>query len=296
MPRFYSIFFTVSVILMVASIAALFAYGLKLGVDFTGGSVLEVTFDHQRPTADALKAALPETAKDATVNLTGSQGAVIRLGTLTEAEHQALLKSLDASFKDAGLHEARFDSVGPVVGNELKSKSISAIIYTLLAITVYLGFVFRKLSRTFSLWTMSVGTLVALAQDILLPLGLFAWLGHAYDVEISAVFVAALLTILGYAISDRVIILDRVRENLLRGGIKGETFGQLVHRSVIQTMGRSINTAMTVLLALVAIFLFGGESIRYFALALIVGIVSGAYSSIFVASPILVWVGGRRMR
>ena len=140
---------------------------------------------------------------------------------------------------------------------------------------------------------MSIGTFAALTHDVILPLGLFAWLGHAYGVEISGVFVAAILTVMGYAISDRVIILDRIRENLLRYRIKDESFGQLVHRSVMQTLGRSINTAVTVLLSLVAIYLFGGESIKYFALALIVGIAAGAYSSIFVASPLLVWLSER---
>lgn len=139
---------------------------------------------------------------------------------------------------------------------------------------------------------MSGAALVALAHDLILPLGLFAWLGHAYGVQISAVFVAAILTVLGYSVSDTVVIFDRMRENIVRG-MPG-TFGEVMHRSVMQTLVRSLNTTLTTLVALVAIWLFGGDSIRYFALALIVGITCGAYSSLFVASPLLVWMSRKR--
>ena len=141
---------------------------------------------------------------------------------------------------------------------------------------------------------MGVAAIIALLHDVVIPTGVFAWLGHAHGVEISAVFVAAVLTILGYSVSDTVVVFDRVRENVIKGGSK-EDFGLTIHKSVMQTLTRSINTTLTTLLSLIAIYLFGGESIRYFALALIMGIFFGAYSSIFVASPVLVWAYNKKL-
>ena len=188
-----------------------------------------------------------------------------------------------------------FDSVGPAIGSELRGDSLKAIIIALLAICVYIAIVFRAMRRTLSPWIMSFATMVALTHDILVPLGVFAYLTHFKGVEIGAVFVAAILTILGYSISDTVVVFDRVRENILRGHLtKDKSFGQVVHESIMQTLVRSINTNITTLLSLVAIYFFGGASIRYFALALIIGIFSGAYSSIFIASPVLVWLSRRR--
>ena len=191
------------------------------------------------------------------------------------------------------MEELKFDSVGPVIGKELKSKSLSAVIIVLFSIIIYIAIVFRKLSRTISGWAMGVAAIVALAHDVIIPVGVFALLGKFYGIEISAVFVAAILTVLGYSVSDTVVVFDRVRENIIKGGGAGEGFGAVVHKSILQTLTRSLNTTFTTLLSLMAIYLFGGESIKYFALALIMGIFLGAYSSIFVASPLLVWWNGK---
>ncbi len=299
MKPIYSIMFGVSALLMVLSVVALLLYGLNLGVDFRGGSVMELQFK-ERPTSESITATLTGLAipalKDATVNLAGSQGVIIKSAPLTEPEHQKVLAAMKSAFPSAGMTETRFDSVGPAIGTELKHASVWAIIVSLLAIALYIAIVFRAMARTMSWWVMSVATMVALAHDVLLPLGVFALLGHYRGVEISAVFVAAILTIMGYSISDTVVVFDRVRENIIRGKLaKDATFAQVVHQSIMQTLVRSINTNITTLLSLVAIYFFGGQSIRAFALALIIGIFSGAYSSIFVAAPILVWFGqGRR--
>ncbi len=278
-------------LLTAMAIVALVFYGLKFGVDFRGGSVLELTAKNRPPLNDLQTLFSADTSlKEPTVSFVGAQGVIVKMGALSEEKHQAILKSLRAKFPEANIQEVRFDSIGPTVGQELRQKSLTAILILLASITLYIVFVFRKLSRIFSPWIMSFATLLALAHDILIPLGVFAFLGHLRDVEISAVFVAAILTILGYSISDTVIVFDRVRENTLRGLAKDEGFGQLVHRSIMQTLVRSLNSSLTTLLSLVAIYFFGGESIRYFALALIIGIAAGAYSSIFVASPVLVWL------
>jgi preprotein translocase subunit SecF len=177
----------------------------------------------------------------------------------------------------------------------LKNKSITAILVLLLAIVVYIAIVFRKLSTVLSPWAMGFAAVAALAHDILVPTGIFVLLGHYFNVEITAVFLAAALTILGYSISDSVVVFDRIRENVLRFGAK-ENFGETVHRSIMQTLVRSMNTTFTTLLSLIAIYFFGGESVKYFALALMIGIFCGAYSSIFIASPILVWWGRRNRK
>ncbi len=279
--------FWFSLSLVAVSMILVGAFGLKLGVDFTGGSVMELQFQ-TAPSSDAIQQAIAPVVADAEASQTGDNSVIVKTHELTESQHQQVLAAVAAAFPSAGLSEKRFDSVGPVIGNELKHKSVSAIIIVLLAVIVYIAFVFRKLGRTTSPWSMGLSAIVALLHDVTIPLGVFAILGHYYGIEISGVFVAAALTILGFSVSDTVVIFDRVRENVIRLGSK-ESFGAIVHKSVLQTLARSLNTVFTVLLSLFAIYFFGGESIKYFALALIVGIFLGAYSSIFVASPLLVW-------
>jgi len=282
--------FWFSIVLVLAAVSVLFMYGLNLGVDFRGGSVLEADFSGDRPALNDIKGALADAGlAEATVNYIGDDRVLIRTKELSEDEHQNILTVLQNNF--SGIEEKRFDSIGPVIGNELKNKSITAIILVLLAVIIYIALVFRKLSKTLSPWVMGLAAITALLHDVVVPLGVFALLGHFYGVEISAVFVAAVLTILGYSVADSVVIFDRVRENIVRrsSGSPIGGFPEVVHKSVMQTLTRSLNTTFTTLLSLFAIYFFGGESIRYFALALIMGIFLGAYSSIFVASPFLVW-------
>jgi preprotein translocase subunit SecF len=289
MKPVYKIMFFFSLALFVASAVALAVFGLNFGVDFNGGSVLEISFT-ERPATEEITSVLGDTKiealKDLTVTPSG-QSVIIKTGELNEQEHQNILSALKGKFPNAGVQEKRFDSVGPAVGRELRNKSLVAIVIVLAAIMGYITIAFRKLSGALSLWAMNFSALVGLLHDIVIPMGIFAVLGYYYNVQISAVFVAAILTILGYTVSDKVVIFDRVRENIVRGG-KGN-LADIVHKSVMQTLVRSINNTLTVLLSSLAIYLFGGESIRYFALALILGIALGAYSSIFVASPLLVW-------
>lgn len=298
MRPIYKIMFVVSLVLITGSVIALVSYGLNLGVDFRGGSVLQLHFK-ERPSTDTLTATLKglgiTALKDATVSPSGTSDVIIKSGTLTEVEHQRVLQAVNASFASSEPQETQFDSIGPAIGEELKRASLWAIIVSLIAIALYIALVFRAMSRTLSWWAMSLATMAALAHDILLPLGVFAILGRYQGVEIGAVFIAAILTIMGYSISDTVVVFDRVRENIVRGRLSKDTsFSEVVHQSIMQTLVRSINTNITTLLSLVAIYFFGGQSIRYFALALIIGIFSGAYSSLFVASPLLVWMGRRR--
>ncbi len=290
MKPFYKTMFWVSILLVLASIVLLVSYGLNLGVDFKGGSVVEIEFQEGRPTIDDIKLVLTEAGlTEVAANNTGDSGIMLRTKELSEPEHQNILSVIRNNFP--GVEEKKFDSIGPVIGDELKRKSVTATILVLLAVIVYIAIAFRKLSRTLSPWIMGVAAITALLHDVLIPLGVFAVLGRFYGIEISAIFVAAVLTILGYSVADTVVVFDRVRENIVRGssGSVVESFPAIVHKSILQTLTRSLNTTFTTLLSLFAIYFFGGESIKYFALALIIGIFLGAYSSIFVASPLLVW-------
>ncbi len=294
MKLIYKIMFFFSVGLTIAAIVLVATFGLRFGADFKGGSVMEIVFNDQRPSVDELGKVVSAVkgVSDVSVSPAGDKGALLRLNDVDEETHQNILGAISGKF--GKITENRFDSIGPTVGNDLKSKSIKAIIISLLAVVVYLAIVFRKLSLVLSPWALGLSAVAALVHDVLVPIGLFTLLGHYLNIEITSVFVAAVLTILGYSISDSVVVFDRIRENVLRFGAR-ENFGEIVHKSIMQTLVRSLNTTFTVLLSLVAIFFFGGESIKYFALALIVGVFCGAYSSIFIASPILVWWGrGRR--
>ncbi len=288
--------FVASMILVLIALVLFATYGLQLGVDFKGGSVTEIEFLKGRPDTNAVRDALAKipVLKDLSVSAAGERSLVVRAAQLTEADHQTLLTAVTGAFKGNEPVEVRFDSIGPAIGEELKSRSLVAVVLVLIAIAAYIALMFRAMRRVLSPWAMSMATMVALVHDVILPIGLFAVLGHWAGVEINAVFVAAILTIMGYSISDTVVVFDRVRENILRG-VKA-TFPEVVHLSIMQTLARSIATNITTLLSLVAIYFFGGAGIKYFALALIVGIFSGAYSSIFVASPILVWMGRRGTR
>lgn len=284
--------FFLSVVLMAGAIAAVVFFGLNFGTDFKGGSLLEIEWANPLSAA-ALQGWFGQRKEWGQASISPGEGSsIIRLKTIDETSHIQLLEELQKSF--GSLQEKKFSSISGVIGTELKQKSTTAIILALFLISIYIAFVFRKLSGTLSPWAMSGAALFALAHDLIIPIGVFAVLGRYAGVEITAIFVAAALTILGYSISDTVVVFDRVRENVLRFGGK-ESFAGLVQRSIRQTLTRSLNTTFTTLLSLFAIFFFGGESVKYFALALIVGIFAGAYSSIFVAAPLLVrWSRQRR--
>lgn len=288
MHPIYKIMFFVSISLVVLAIIATALFGLRFGTDFTGGSLMEISFADSRPGAEEMRGVLKEAGDlgEISISPAGEKSFILRMKEINESTHQEILAVLKSKF--SSLEEDRFDSIGGVIGQELKNKSVIAVILVLLLIVIYIGIVFRKLAGILPSMAMGLAAILALLHDVLIPVGIFAFLGHYYGVEITAIFVAAILTILGYSVSDTVVIFDRVRENILRYGGK-EHLSSLVHVSIKQTLTRSINTSLTTLLSLLAIFFFGGETLKYFSLALIIGIFLGAYSSIFVASPILVW-------
>jgi preprotein translocase subunit SecF len=288
------------------SIIALVAFGLKLGIDFTGGSLLEIEFAIPRPNNQQINDILTTNGiNNAIVQPIGEKEVEIRFKDIDEATHQKVLAELKNNLKptefkegDTVLTEKRFDSIGPSIGNELKKKTVWAIIIVSIAIIAYIAWAFRKVSKPIASWKYGVIAVVALIHDIIITVGLFAILGKFYGIEANAPFIAALLTIFGYSNNDTIVVFDRIRENLIRH--RGDDFEDIVDRSINEVIVRSINTSVTVLLALFVLLLFGGATIRDFVLALIFGVIIGTYSSVFLASPLLVvwekWLMSRKQQ
>lgn len=282
--KYSKVYYAFSALLIVASLASLMIYGLKFGIEFTGGSNLEVSFDGTRPANEQIQASLDSfNLGTITIQPAGSTDAIIEFKGVDEATHQQILAKLKESFS---VTEKSFQYIGPSVGQELRNKTFIAIVLALLSITVYIAVAFRKVSRPVSSFKYGLASLIALFHDIIIPIGVFSVLGVLYNAEVTIPIIAALLTVLGFSVHDTIVIFDRIRENVLRKGIS--EFEVVVNSSLNQTVGRSIATTFTTLLVLVSIFFFGGETLKYFSLALIIGITAGAYSSIFIAGPLLV--------
>ncbi|MEK7473490.1 MAG: protein translocase subunit SecF [Patescibacteria group bacterium] len=279
------VWYVISGLLLAASLFVVASYGLKQGIEFTGGSLMAVRFP-QRPSVAEVSATVSNAVPDLgtiVVQPAGESDMQLRLKALPEDEHQAVLIALREAYGE--VTELRFDAIGPVIGVELRRKSLQGLFVVGLAIMVYVAWAFRRVSAPIPSWQYGAVTIIAALHDMLVPIGVFAVLGHFYGVEIGTAFISAILTILGYSITDTIVVLDRVRENLLKTDL---SFPELVDKAVRSTFMRSFNTSMTTLLALIAIYLFGGSSLREFTLTLIIGIAVGTYSSIFIASPLLV--------
>lgn len=276
--------------LVALSLVAIFVWGLKFGIDFTGGSLLEIQFqgDKQLSAVEIREGLQDLNLNSLTVQPTESNSVILRFKDDSEDVHQNVVEKIGSL---AEIEELRYESVGPSIGKELKSKSFNTIFLVLIIIVLYIALVFKKVSKPVSSWKYGIASIVALFHDIIIVLGVFAVLGKFFNTEINIPFIAAILTVLGYSINDTIIVFDRIRENLPKSS---ENFMNTINKSINQTLIRSINTSFTTILALLAIIIFGGNSIRDFVLALAVGIFVGTYSSIFVASSILVWFDKRK--
>lgn len=289
------IYYAVSAVLVLVSVAALAVFGVNLGIDFTGGSLLEVEFSGARPEVGELEkriAGLSASWRIGGIRFqpTGERGVIIRLRHVDEATHQEILHRLGGASRAGDLApvvERRFDTIGPAIGREFARKSILAVVLAVLLIVSYIAWAFRKVSQPVASWKYGLATVVALAHDVAIPAGFFAIAGRLFGYEVDTLFVTAVLTILGFSVHDTIVVFDRIRENLKKEG-GSDDFGALVNRSVNETIARSINTSLTVLAALAAVYLFGGATTKIFSLTLIIGITAGTYSSIFLASPLLV--------
>jgi len=282
-----NIWLTISGILFMIFVVALSVWGFKYGIDFTGGSLLDVKFNGTRPQVSEVENSLTDLKLNSLiVQPEGESDMVLRFQETTEETHQAVLAKLNQLAGINGLEELSFDSVGPSIGAELKRKAVYAVFFVLIAILLYITYAFRKVSKPVASWKYGSAAIIAMFHDTIITMGVFAVLGKFYSVEINTPFVAAILTVIGYSVHDTIVVFDRIRENLPKSD---EDFEGTVNTSLNQTLVRSVNTSLTVIFVLLAIIIFGGSSIRTFALALTVGIFIGTYSSIFVASPILVF-------
>lgn len=284
------IFFGVSTGLVAVSLALLMIFNIPLGIDFTGGSVLEISYTENRPEQSTVEQALVSAGiTGSTVRQIGDQGFLIKTQVISNETKNSFVETLRQQTQHT-LVEERFTTVGPTLGRDLMIQSIVAILLVLVAITLYVSYAFRHVSKPVSSWKYGFVTIIALLHDSIITIGAFVILGQLYGTEVNTLFVTALLVILGYSVNDSIVVLDRVRENLAQQNEKDriKDFVQTVGRSLQETIGRSLNTSLTTVLSLIALAVFGGEVTRDFALALIVGIIVGTYSSIFLASPLLV--------
>jgi preprotein translocase subunit SecF len=275
-------------ILTTASLILLFTVGLKFGIDFKGGTLMEVQFAKDPvPQVSEIEQSVSDLSlQSLTVQTSDNKSVLLRYLASDENANEQVLAKLKGL--DPDITQLRTDFIGGSVSDQIKKNAIAGIILSVLAIAAYIAWAFRRVSGVIGSWEYGLGAVIALVHDIVVVIGIFVVLGHYYStIEIGIPFIAALLTILGYSVNDTIVVFDRVRENLLRAG-KKEDFEITVNRSINETLGRSINTSLTVIITLFAITLYGGESIRYFGLALLIGVVFGTYSSIYIASALLV--------
>lgn len=283
-----------TVVVMIAAAVTVGYKGLNYGIDFTGGSIVEISYTETVPSHDEVSDAVSQVVPEGySVRQAGETGFAIRTPFISEEEHQVLVEEL--SF--GGTHtfeQDRFSSIGPVIGNELKSKALWAIAIVVLVIVLFVAFAFRKVSKPVSAWMYGLAAIVALIHDMLIPTAIFALIGAEVDV----LFITALLAILGFSVNDTIVVFDRIRENLKENNDTNvkEKFTDTVGKSVSQSFARSINTSLTTLVALLALYFVGGSTTQMFALTLAVGVIAGTYSSIFFASPLLVLLNRNESR
>lgn len=279
----------VSAVLVLASAVMLFAPGPQLSIEFTGGTQMEVELPATK-TQEDLSSALAsfrqgtDEAVTASITKTRTETYFVRMRNLSNEEHTSLLSHLENSLGE--VRELQYTTIGPSVGANLKQRAFWALAAAVAAIVTYIAFAFRKVPKSFSPWTFGTVAIVALVHDILIMLGIFTLLSYNTTFQVDTLFISALLSIMGYSVSDTIVIFDRIRDNLAED--KRGNFEEIANRSLLQTLTRTLNTGLGALIMLFALFFFGSESIRWFILALIVGTIVGTYSSYFVATPLLV--------
>jgi len=313
------LFFAITGFLLAVAVGAILFFGLPLSIDFTGGSLVEVKYQDQRPAIPELTQKVDQLALgEISLRESGANGVILRTRTLTPAEHEKVLNALGSQMATstasttasktatstatttaaARFTELRFNSIGPSLGTELAKKALYALIAIVAAIMFYIAWAFRRVSRPDSSWVYGAIVVVILFHDVIIPAGFYAILCHFTGAQVDSLFAVALLAILGYSVNDTIVIFDRVREHLHANEEHKlvEPFEVTVGKSVTQTLGRSINTSLTVVLALAALIIFGSAETVNFALVLLVGVIAGTYSSILLAAPLLVPLAKRFAR
>ncbi len=288
------IFFTLSLVMVLISYVLMIVWGFNVGTDFKGGFIAEIRYVSLPQKSLVEESVSSLGLGNASIRAAGSNGYIIRMADLTIEQQENLKQKLLTSTGDFEIE--RFNSVGPTIGKELQEKAIIAIAGIIIITVVFIAYSFRQISKPISSWKYGLVSIVALVHDISIPAGAAVILGRFYGMEIDALFITALLSLLGYSINDTIIIFDRIRTNLNKNKDSNlkESFDYTIGKSLSETYGRSINTSLTVFLVLVSLYFFGAASIKFFILTLIVGTIAGAYSSIYIAAPLLVSINKQK--
>lgn len=277
------IYYIISAIGIIPGVIALIVHGLTLGIDFTGGSRIEIA-NVDRIDQDDLKTTVETFAPVITIREIGEHSYTVRTEPIEQATYAEIISAIQT--KDSEITELNFETVGPTIGSEITRKAFIAVGIASIAITAYIAYVFRQVSKPLSSWKYGIAAVVALLHDVIFVVGIFSILGWFWGVEVDALFITALLTVMGFSVHDSIVVFDRVRETLKKE--QNIPFDTVVNNSLLETLNRSINTSISTLLVLFTLLLFSDGALRWFVFALFIGILSGTYSSIFNASPLLV--------
>lgn len=293
-----NLYFLISLLIIIPGTISLFLWGLRLSIDFTGGSRSIILFPKtvNQQTVEKVKDVFKQEKVEIATIKQNKNRLIVQTKPLDEKQNGKVLTKLKSNF--TGIKQEEFETVGPTIGQETAINAIKTIFFASILIVIYIAYSFRKVPKPASSWRFGVCAIIALIHDALVLLGVFSLLGHFGHVEVDSLFVTAVLTVIGFSVHDTIVVFDRIRENLRRTA--GVSFAQVVNDSILQTMVRSLNTSLTAILVLLTLLIFGGESIRWFVAALLIGITSGTYSSIFNAAPMLVawdeWNNKRRLK
>lgn len=280
------IYYLISLLVIIPGIISLFLYGLKLSIEFTGGSRMTLVFPKDvngKTVEDVRNAFTAEKIEVGTIQPSGDT-LIVRAEPMSERQDERILTEIREKYKE--VKQESFENIGPTIGEETTRKAFYSVLLASTLIVIYIAISFRKVPRPASSLRFGLTAILAVLHDVLVLIGVFSLLGHFFGVEIDSLFITAVLTVIGFSVHDTIVVFDRVRENLLR--VSGLPFATIVNNSILQTIVRSLNTSFTALLVLLTLLLFGGESVRWFVVALLIGIASGTYSSIFNAAPLLV--------
>jgi preprotein translocase subunit SecF len=295
--KYSKLYFTVAIVAIALSLYALFAYGLKLGIDFEGGSLLEAEYTSARPEISAIQNSLSsiEEVKNAQIQPVGNNGVAIKINAKDVSA--TMQNTIISKLKETGEindKSINIETISPLIGKELKDKTIVVVIVSLIAMLLYIALVFRNVSRPVTSFQYGISSTLMLFHDIIIPLGVLAVLGKLYGAELTIAVITALLTIVGCCINNTVVVFDRIRENLTRNA--KASYEEIVNKSLNETFARCINTSLTIIIALVILYYFfsSEESLKYFTLIMGIGVVAGTFSSAFLASPLLVAWNNRR--
>ncbi len=288
------LFFALSGVLSLVAIILLFVHPPRIGIDFTGGSLLEITAPNGISIDSVKQAVIGTPAEDASIRLSGERGISIRAKTLTEEEKQVILNKVQTDLAEE-ISIVRATTIGPSIGSSLTRKAVYGVLWAIIAIVLFITFAFRKVSKPVASWKYGMATIIALAHDVLISVGFYTALSITRGAEVDLLFVSAVLAILGYSVHDTIVVFDRVRERLRTNEERHnrEDFVETVGKSIRETMGRSINTSLTIFLTLLALVIWGPSITANFALVLLFGVIIGTYSSICLASPLLIVFAGK---